>query len=42
VNKFSENKEMMTQWHKSNGDFDKIVLKMRDLLSAKIDSFVVT
>lgn len=33
---------MMSQWQKSNADFEKVVLKMRAIITKKIDSFVVT
>lgn len=33
---------MMSQWQKSNTDFEKVVLKMRAIITKKIDSFVVT
>lgn len=33
---------MMMQWGKSNRDFDKIVLDMRNIIAKKLDSFVVT
>jgi hypothetical protein len=32
----------MNQWHKSNSDFEKMVLKMRNMITQKVDSFVVT
>jgi hypothetical protein len=42
VSKFSENKLLMEQWNKSNREFEKVVLKKRNSINTRVDSFVVT
>jgi hypothetical protein len=42
VSKFSENRLLMEQWNKSNREFEKAVLRKRNSITQRVDSFVVT
>ena len=42
VSKFSENRLLMEQWNKSNREFEKAVLRKRNNITQRVDSFVVT